>query len=119
MNDEASRKAPLRFCVLSYSADDDQPHSDVTKVIALVTVSEGGEAAIRVHPEWGNIVLAKDQDYVENLFRDFKERTKNDSEALFRQLSALSVGPLITYDTGPNLAEHPAYLELMRWFREF
>jgi hypothetical protein len=49
------------------------------------------------------------------LFDDFKERAKLDSEGLLQQLSALSVGPLVTFDAGQELAERP---DLRRLFHQ-
>jgi hypothetical protein len=41
-------------------------------------------------------ILDKDQEYIENLLKDLLERAKAFPDEVFKQLSGLSVGPLIT-----------------------
>ena len=69
-----------------------------------------------VHPHWRTIVQAEDLDYIESLFLDFPERTRLHPDELIQQLSLLSVGPLVTHESGPKLANFPAILELCSWF---
>ena len=71
---------------------------------------------IFVQGDWRTIIQAEDVEYVESLLRDFRERVELDSDALFRQLSSLGVGPLVARQTGRHLSEHPALLELCSRF---
>ena len=118
MDDKARERSPLRFCALAYMAQGDRFPQDDTKVIAIVTSSQEDVVAIRVHPEWEKIVDPRDREYVKSLYRDFRERVKRDPGALFQQLSALAVGPMVACGSGANLAEHPAYFALMDRFKE-
>ena len=50
-----------------------------------------------------NLRLAVRHDYLRymtDLLEDFHERAKQDPAALFRQLSSLSIGPLVTHKVG-------------------
>lgn len=119
MESQSSRKSARRFCVLAYSADKDSaPQPNDTTIIALATSSTKGDCVIRFHPEWREVVQPSDHEYVESLFRDFKDRVRFDSEGLFQQLTALGVGPLVTLDSGSNLDEHPEYLGMTEKFTE-
>jgi hypothetical protein len=41
-------------------------------------------------------ILDKDREYIENLLKDLLQRAKTFPDEVFKQLSGLSVGPLIT-----------------------
>jgi hypothetical protein len=41
-------------------------------------------------------ILDKDREYIENLLKDLLQRAKTCPDEVFKQLSGLSVGPLIT-----------------------
>lgn len=119
LNDEPGRKRPLRFCALAYQPPDvaiSQP--DQSRLLALVTSSSDGEVALHIRPRWEEIVGSCDRSYLEVLFRDFKDRAKSDPELMFRLLSSLAVGPLVTYDAGSDLNEHPEYRALWASFTE-
>ena len=119
MNNQVKSVLARRFCVLQYIASEsDQDRADSSTIIALVTSSHNGEVAIRVDPEWEKIVLPTDRNYLEALYRDFRIRIGSDPEGLFRQLSDLSIGPLVTHEAGSDLAANPAYLRLVEWFQE-
>lgn len=119
MNDKVTSGPGRRFCVLEYHASEsDRDQGDSPKIIALVIFSPDGQVAIRVHPEWEKIVLPTDREYLEALYGDFHVRIKSDPDALFQQLSELSVGPLVTREAGSDLAAYPAYLRMAEWFQE-
>lgn len=118
MEDRSTPKATSRYCVLEYRTGNGQsPPGDDTRVIALATSSDKNEVEIRVHPEWEKIVKSSDRDYFRSLWRDLKVRIESDPEAVFQQLSFLSVGPLITHVTGSNLSDHPDLFRLLGSFR--
>lgn len=75
-----------------------------------------GRLRFLIHPEMTTIVQEGDLAYIESLLSDFLERAKLNPAALFMQLSSLAVGPLITHETGPSLAEFPAIQELSKIF---
>jgi hypothetical protein len=66
-----------------------------------------GSLRFRVHPELRSIVHEDDLAYLESLLSDFVGRAKKDPEALFKQISSLGVGPLLTYEAGSALSEFP------------
>jgi hypothetical protein len=61
-------------------------------------------------------VTGKDFLYLDSLLKDFVERAKLDSPALFKQLSSLGVGPLVTQEVGSNISDHPILSELCSRF---
>jgi hypothetical protein len=69
-----------------------------------------------VHPELQIIVLKEDWTYIKDLLSDFLGRAKQDPAALFKQISSLSVGPLVTNEAGADLSEYPAIESLSSEF---
>jgi hypothetical protein len=83
-------------------------------------VLEGGEGSLRflIHPELSAVVKENDLPYIQSLLQDFQERAKLNPEALFKQLSSLGVGPLVTYEAGTRISEHPPLLEMCSSFMQ-
>jgi hypothetical protein len=81
-------------------------------------VLEDGEGSLRflVHPELRAIVADNDLFYLESLFKDFLERAMLRPVALFKQISSLGVGPLVTQETGSNISDYPHLLNLCSRF---
>ena len=77
----------------------------------IVLEDAKGDLRFLVDPDWRAVVQAEDVEYMESLFGDFLERAKEQPEALYRQLSALGVGPLMTEETGERISDHPALLK--------
>jgi hypothetical protein len=75
-----------------------------------------GSLHFLVDPGWRSIVRVLDVEYIESLLRDFLERAKERPAALFEQLSSLSVGPLVTQETGERISDHSALAELSSRF---
>jgi hypothetical protein len=69
---------------------------------------DNDEMQILVHPDWRLLVQERDLDYLEELFGSFIERVSEDPSALFKQLSSLSVGPIVTKCAGTK-----AYSDLL------
>jgi hypothetical protein len=82
----------------------------------LATLSAAGEFEFHLHRDWRSIVESQDQEYIEALCHDFKERAGLDAIALFTQLSSLAVGPLVTVETGSNLSDYPSMMNLLNRF---
>lgn len=119
MKGRSNLNPTTKFCALEYSTSDVRsPTLDDAQVIAFVTLFGEDDLEIRVHPEWETMVNPRDRAYLAALYRDLKERTGMDPQALFRQFSALDVGPLITYEVGSDLHERPEYIGLLASFRE-
>jgi hypothetical protein len=89
-------------------------HEDGAIIFALLT--EGGVPRLLVRPNWRRIVQSKDEEYIEAVLSDFRERCLIDPEALLKQLSSLGVGALVTYETGSNLADYPQLLGFIKQF---
>jgi hypothetical protein len=102
-----------QFCAIEYRT---QRRSEAAPIILLVVEYLNGSIRFLVHPEWRAIVQAEDLDYIESLLRDFAERAEQDRQTLFKQLSFLGVGPLVTQVTGKRVADHPALSELCSSF---
>jgi hypothetical protein len=86
--------------------------SPVAPVILVVLKDKKDKLCILVHPELSNMVQRDDLAYVESLLQDFLQRASLHPAALFKQLSALGVGPLVTYQAGSSISDHPPLLEL-------
>lgn len=69
-----------------------------------------------VSPDWRSIVQPEDLEYMDSLLLDFLERTKEQPATLFKQLSSLGVGPLVTQETGERISDHKPILELCSRF---
>ena len=84
----------------------------------ILLVLEGGEGSLRflIHPELSAVVKENDLPYIQSLLQDFQERAKLNPEALFKQLSSLGVGPLVTHKAGPSVSEYPPLLEMCSRF---
>ena len=85
----------------------------------MVTRPSENELRIQINPQWRDFVVEIDLDYLESLLQDLKLRAAEEPEALFRQLSSLSVGPVITHDAGESLADHPQLLQLCNAFVDY
>ena len=75
----------------------------------LATLSETGEFNLQVRRAWRSIVEPRDLDYMELLCRDLKESIHSDPVALFKQLSFLAVGALVTRATGTTSPDDPSF----------
>ena len=102
------------YCALEYRARD-EGSSDLGRVIAIVRCPAIGGLAVRIHPEWRKIASAEDHQTLEALFEDFAVRALSNGDELLRQLSTLSVGCLVTFETGRDLDDNPSLLQL--WAR--
>jgi hypothetical protein len=85
-------------------------------MVVLIVVRTGKEIAIRIHPNWVEIVEAEDLQVIRELFDDFAERAHSDPETLLRQLTTLGVGKLVTYTAGKVLTSLPDIEELFSRF---
>jgi len=75
-----------------------------------------GDLRFLVDPGWRAVVRAEDREYLESLLGDFLERAKQQPATLFKQLSSLGVGSLVTQETGEQISDHPNLLELSSRF---
>ena len=80
--------------------------------------TEVGNLRFLLDPKWRDIVQLADRDYIEKLCEDLKKRARLDSAGLFKQLTSLEVGPLVTRETGLSLSEKPIIRELCQYLVE-
>ncbi len=104
-------------CVLEYRRRgvDYATRAD-TQVVLLALMQEANVLRFLVNPELESIVHAADLAYIQPLLKDFLERAEYEPRDLFKQLSSLGVGPLVTRSvlTGPS-----AYESLSDLIQEF
>lgn len=82
----------------------------------IVIRKRGQPLAMRIRPDWREIVQGPDRNYIRELFNDFAVRAKYDPDGLFRQLCGLSVGPLVTLSVDSDL-DHQ--LEMRALWQDF
>jgi len=118
-NMEDGGSSQWRFCALDYRPQSGSTGSLVTpSPILLVLRDEEGNLRFLVHTELPAIVQGEDWVYLQSLLRDFEERAKLDPASLFKQLSTLRVGPLVTRVVGADLNEYPEIQALSSAFVE-
>ena len=90
------------FCTLKYRSrlKETGETREADLVLVLVLMSERKGLRISVSPMLQQAVDESDRQYVKELLQDCRIRAANDPEALFSQLSSLSVGPLTTDRVG-------------------
>jgi hypothetical protein len=83
-------------------------------VFALKDASAG--LRFLVDPGQLKVIRAEDVEHLESLLGDFIEQAKEQPATLFKQLSSLEVGQLVIQETGENISDNPAQLELSSRF---
>ena len=112
---DASGSPLLQFCALAYRAEDS---CRASPIIVIVLKDARGGLRFLVDPGWRAVVRAEDVNYLESLLGDFLERAKEEPAALFKQLSSLAVGRLVTQEAGEQISDHPPLLALSSRFVE-
>ena len=98
---------PQRFCALSYVAE--KPSALIPQypsVHVLVLLSDDAKLEVYIAPGLRSIVKPEDWTYINLLLNDLKERARIEPENLFRQLSSLSVGPLVCEMAGARIEDN-------------
>ena len=78
-----------------------------------------GALEVSIAPRFRSIVRDEDWAYIETLLRDLKERARLEPEHLFRQLSSLSVGPLVCEISGARIENNRSLVEITAGFERF
>jgi len=99
----------LRFCTLAYRPGVAEPALD-GKTILLLVEESSASLLLFVSPDLDGIVEAKDIPYVDGLLEDLAARSALAPTELFQHVSRLSLGPIVTHQTG-TLCEERDYLE--------
>lgn len=114
-----NRAPKSTFCALQYRPQSrDVTSLQVAQTIIVVLREEGGTLRFFVHSKLRRIVHGEDLAYLDFLLKDCLERAKLQPEALFKQLSSLGVGPLVTQETESKLSDHILIQELSSTFIE-
>lgn len=71
-----------------------------------------------VDPDWRAAVQSTDIEYIDGILSDFTDRAASDPKTLFAQTSSLSVGPLLTHETGSFLTDNLRCSNLLGRFVE-
>lgn len=79
---------------------------------------EEGKLRFFVHPNLATVLLEEDFEYIQSLLADFLDRATHDPASLFKQLSSIGMGPLVTQDVGSDIASDPSLEELLSKFVE-
>jgi hypothetical protein len=97
----------MEFCALKYGLPAAQAGSDSGAVI-LLAVKDANALRLYLHRAFQQQTTDRDLRYMNELLPDLVQRSKRAPEAAFRQLSQLSVGPLVTDEVGQrNFAADP------------
>jgi len=84
----------VEVCALRYCHQ--ESIKPITGPIVLLAAKNVAGLKLYAHRTLMQQILDKDQEYIENLLKDLLERAKAFPDEVFKQLSGLSVGPLIT-----------------------
>lgn len=66
----------------------------------LLLLEQPNKLLVLADPNWRQLVLPVDRDFLENILADFRDRAGTDPAGLFAQASQLNFGPLLTQETG-------------------
>lgn len=86
----------LDFCVLSVRPDDDLQRSFQILVVFYPSLPP----SVMFPPNWQQLLNPDDQEYIEELVKDWRQTAPLEAPALFEELSDLSFGILQTLRTG-------------------
>ena len=75
-----------------------------------------GTLRFLVNPDLKSIVHTDDLAYIQSLLMDFLERAEYEPQDLFKQLSSLGVGPLVTKMVVTGPAEYESLSDLILKF---
>lgn len=106
--DESSE---FRYCTLIYRPS--EKPSPVERPVLLLLERPSG-IRILVDPEWQLMILPQDRDFIQEILADFGRRT--DTDAVFKQLSQLNWGPLVTQEIGIWSVGNDRLLDLVNRF---
>jgi hypothetical protein len=113
-------KLPVNFqggyCVLAYRPDILSKLLESASPLFMLVLDDERSLRLFLNPNWREFVQAQDLEYLEMFIPDVKERAQEFPRQLLNQLASLSLGPLVTLETGGNFSEHPALAELFSLF---
>jgi hypothetical protein len=112
VNLKMDEERELRYCSLEYRQQSWTGASARFRPVVLVVLMDS-ENRLRflAHPALHTIIDKRDIEYVQSLMADFLERAKREPAALFKQLSSLGIGSLVTQEVGSNFDDNPSLQE--------
>lgn len=119
VNFKMAEEVDLQYCSLEYRQRSwSGASSRFRPVILIVLMDSESRLRFLVHPELRIVVQKEDLKYIQSLLVDFLERAKREPAALFKQLSSLGIGSLVTQERGSDIADNPSLQELASRFVE-
>jgi hypothetical protein len=119
-SDKSNEKYLGLFCTLEYRPQDrDTASTQGTTIAMLVFRPTDNNLQLLVHPKFRTIVQEEDLVYIETLLMDLFERAERGAATLFKQISSLGVGPLVTQEVGTSLLESPSVQKIYSQFIEY
>ncbi len=85
-------------------------------VIVVAQRSLASGLVIAVDPSWRLSVLAQDASEMDELLKDLAVRAKSAPDTLWKQLSSLNWGILVTGESGENILDQVPILRLLNRF---
>ena len=119
VNLKMDEKAEFQYCSLEYRQQSWGGASSRFRPVVLIVLMDS-ERSLRflVHPELHSIIQKEDFEYIQSLLMDFLERARREPATLFKQLSSLGIGSLVTQEVGSNFDNNPSLQELSSRFVE-
>jgi hypothetical protein len=99
----------LEFCTLRFCPESRLELNEKTdEPVVLLAIRDARTLSFYVHWTFEATTTGLDHRYVQELLPDLVERSHSSPDVAFRQLSCLSVGPLLTDEVGVlNFSKHP------------
>ena len=99
-------------------SDSDSLDDRESPVIVFAQRSPKLGLAIAVDPRWSASVLTQDAPEVAELLKDLAIRAKTDPDALWRHISSLNWGLLVTGECGRDLPDQLPILQILNRFEQ-
>ena len=101
-----SENPRFQFCALAYRAQEAEGVPSLENVLIILVRNYEGDSRVLTRTHWVDVVDQDDKEYIDEMLSDFEARMRREADHLLKQVSSLSVGPLITYAAGPRLVDH-------------
>jgi hypothetical protein len=100
----------LEFCALRFCPSESRSelNEKTDEPVVLLAIRDARTLSFYVNRSFETSTTGPDHRYVQELIPDLVERSHCSPDVAFRQLSCLSVGPLVTDEVGVlNFSKHP------------
>ena len=98
LNFDTDRNPSVQFCSLKYVPQGSQAElsPDELQILFVALKHECDGLELFVHRNWRHFVHLEHYGYISDLAEDFKQRAVREPEILFKQLTELEVGVIVT-----------------------